>query len=152
MTVIKSKIPTQQMRRKNLEAIKYRLPQDSPSSHVQFRSRGFLINVRFLQALLCFDHLENGADKKRIYEKGVEEEDRVECLLYKSCWKRSNQSADSQKAPDAKCRRHGKKFWKCWSFKQEIRCSPAAPLLWHIQPHKLTRKFILKMFIWTTIV
>lgn len=72
------------MRRKNSEAIKYRLPHDSPSSHVQFRSRGFLINVRFLQALLCFDHLENGADKKRSYEKGVEEEDRVECLLYKS--------------------------------------------------------------------
>lgn len=72
------------MRRKNLEAIKYRLPHDSPSSHVQFRSRGFLINVRFLQASLCFDHLENGANKKRSYEKGVEEEDWAEFLLYKS--------------------------------------------------------------------
>lgn len=84
MTVIKSKIATQQMRRKNLEAIKYRLPHDSTSSHEQFRSRGFLKNVRFLQALLCFDHLENGANKKRSYEKGVEEEDWAEFLLYKS--------------------------------------------------------------------
>lgn len=72
------------MRRKNSEAIKYRLHHDSPSSHVQFRSRGFLINVRFLQALLCFDHLENGTNKKRSYEKGVEEEDRVEFVQYKS--------------------------------------------------------------------
>lgn len=60
------------------------MPHDSASSHVQFRSRGFLVNVRFLQALLCFDHLENGANKKRSYQKGVEEEDRAEFLLYKS--------------------------------------------------------------------
>lgn len=93
------------MRRETLEAIKYRLPHDSPSSRMQFRSTGFLINVRFLQALLCFDHLENGANKKRSYEKGVEGADRAEFLLYKSFSTTpspTGNKADSQKAPEAK--------------------------------------------------